>query len=108
MKITVVEVYAPASSSLEEEINQFCNSLKSTLALIPIKDVREVMRECVGKVGDEDTGTEEVMGRYSDDSKNVRGKLPIGSSAKYNFYITNIHTQQKESRKWAWLAPGGQ
>ena len=84
MKITVVEVYAPASSSLEEEINQLkINSLKSTLALIPIKDVNEVMREWVGKVGDEDTGTEEVMGRYSDDSKNVRGKLPNESSAKY-------------------------
>lgn len=51
--------------------------------MITIKDVNEVMREWVGKVGDEDTGTEEVMGRYSDDSKNVRGKLPNESSAKY-------------------------
>lgn len=48
------------------------------------------------------------MGRYDYGDKNERGELQIECAAKYNLYITNTHLQQREFRKWTWLAPGGQ
>ena len=38
--ITVIQVYAPASSTEEAEVEQFCEDLQDLLELTPKKDVR--------------------------------------------------------------------
>ena len=96
------------SSSLEEEINQFYNSLESTLSLIPKEELKVIMKDWNTHLGGKNTCSEEVMGRYGYDDKNERGELFIEFHAKYNLCITNIHFQQKESRKWTWFAHGFQ
>ena len=48
-------------SSLEEEINQFYNSLESTLSFIPKEDVKVIMKDWNIKLGEKNTCSKEVM-----------------------------------------------
>ena len=90
------------SSSLEEEINQFYNSLESTLSFIPKEDVKVIMKDWNIKLGEKNTCSKEVMWRYGYEGKKERGEPLIEFHSKYNLCITNIHFQQKESIKWTW------
>lgn len=108
LNITVAQVYGQMSSRLEEEINQFYNNLESTLSLIPKEELKVIMKDWNTQLGGKNTCSEEVMGRCGYGDKNERGELLFEFHAKYNLCITNIHFQQKYSRKWTWLAHGCQ
>ena len=75
------------------------------LTLIPNIDFKVIMGDWNAKVGYENTGSKQVVGRYGYGHKK---KLLVELAAKYNPNIIKIYFQEKESRKWTWLSPGGQ
>lgn len=107
MHFTVIQVYAPTSSSSDEEIDEFYRQLEETMASVNRKDVKIVIGDWNAKVGDDNSGTEMVMGRYGYGERNDRGERLIEFASRHKLYIANTRFQQKESRKWTWLSPGG-
>lgn len=107
MHLTVIQVYAPTSNSSDEDIDEFYRQLEETLASINRKDVKIVIGDWNAKVGDDNTGMEMVMGRYGYGERNDRGERLIEFASRHSLYVTNTRFQQKESRKWTWLSPGG-
>ena len=60
--ITVIQVYAPTSSSEEAEVEQFYEDLQELLELTPKKDVLFIIGDWNAKVGSQETPG--VMGKF--------------------------------------------
>jgi len=48
-----------------------------------------------------------VTGRYGYGDQNDRGERLLEITTKRDLFICNARFQQKESRKWTWMAPDG-
>jgi hypothetical protein len=107
LNIAVVQVYAPTSDSTEEEIETFYGQLEHTIEDLPKKDVKIVIGDWNAKVGTNNAGWEHVMGHHGYGERNERGERLLEFAAKNDLLITNTRFQQKDSRKWTWMAPDG-
>ena len=59
------------------------------------------------KVGRDNDGWEHVMRRHGYGQRNERGEQLLEFASKNDLLITNTRFQQKDSRKWTWMAPDG-
>lgn len=107
LNIAVIQVYAPTSDSTEEDIETFYGQLEHTIEDLPKKDVKIVMGDWNAKVGTENVGWEQVMGRHGYGERNERGERLLEFASTNDLWITNTRFQQKDSRKWTWMAPDG-
>src|SRR6218665_1730818 len=48
------------------------------------------------------------MGRYGYAERNERGERLLEFAATHDLMITNARFEQKDTRKWTWMAPDGQ
>ena len=60
--ITVIQVYAPTSNTVEAEVEQFYEDLQDLLELTPKKDALFIIRDWNAKVGSQETSG--VTGRF--------------------------------------------
>ena len=107
LNIAVIQVYAPTTDSTDEEIEKFYKQIEHTMEELPKKDVKIVIGDWNAKVGMDSEGWELVMGRYGYGQRNERGERLLEFAAKNDLFITNTRFQQKDSRKWTWMAPDG-
>ncbi|XP_016299301.1 uncharacterized protein LOC107656114 [Sinocyclocheilus anshuiensis] len=107
LNIAVIQVYAPTSDSTEEEVETFYGQLEHTIEELPKKDVKIVIGDWNAKVGTDNLGWEQVMGCHSYGQRNNRGERLLEFASKNDLLITNTRFQQKDSRKWTWMAPDG-
>jgi len=107
LNIAVIQVHAPTSDSTEDDIETFYGQLEHTIEELPKKDVKIVIGDWNAKVGMDNVGWEQVMGRYGYGERNDRGERLLEFASKNELLITNTRFQQKDSRKWTWMAPDG-
>uniref|UniRef100_A0A672MKF5 Endonuclease/exonuclease/phosphatase domain-containing protein n=1 Tax=Sinocyclocheilus grahami TaxID=75366 RepID=A0A672MKF5_SINGR len=107
LNIAVIQVYAPTSDSTEEEVETFYGQLEHTIEELPKKDVKIVIGDWNAKVGTDNLGWEQVMGCHGYGQRNNRGERLLEFASKNDLLITNTRFQQKDSRKWTWMAPDG-
>ena len=60
------------------------------------------------KIGKDNTGYEDVMGKYGIDKRNDRGERLLNFIEQNGFYAANTKFQGMEKRKWTWKSPDGQ
>ena len=106
-KISVIHVYAPTSSSSEEEIEAFYNDVDETIAKADKKDIIIITGDWNAKIGSDNTDWKYVMGRYGYGDRNERGERLLEFATVQNLYICNTRFQQKPNRKWTWASPDG-
>jgi hypothetical protein len=106
-KLTLIHVYAPTSSSSEEDIEAFYNSIEDELEKIHKKDVVIITGDWNAKVGSDNIDWKFVMGQYGYGSRNERGERLLEFATAHNLYICNTRFQQKSNRKWTWASPDG-
>ena len=107
LNIAVIQVYAPTADSTEEDIETFYGQLEHTIEELPKKDVKIVVGDWNAKVGTDNVGWEQVMGCHGYGERNDRGERLLEFASKNDLLITNTRFQQKDSRKWTWMAPDG-
>ena len=73
--ITVIQVYAPTSSTEEAEVEQFYEDLQDFLELRPQKDVPFIIGDCNAKVGTQQTPG--VTGKFGLGIQNEAGQRLI-------------------------------
>jgi exonuclease III len=108
LNIAIVQVYVPTSDSTEEDIETFYGQLERIIEELPRKDMKVVIGDWNAKVGTDNVGWEQVMGRHGYGERNERGERLLEFASKNDLLITNTRFQQKDSRKWTWMAPGRQ
>lgn len=106
-KMTVIHVYAPTSASSEEDIEAFYSDIERVLSKIDKKDVIIMTGDWNAKIGKDNDGWQEVMGRYGYGDRNERGERLLEFATAHDFYICNTRFEQKSNRKWTWASPDG-
>lgn len=106
VRIRIIQVYCPTSSSDEEEIEEVYNDLfnlinkaKSTYLI--------VMGDFNAKVGLGKNG-EHSLGRFGIGERNERGERLVDFAVNQRLYIMNTFFQKKENKKWTWRSPNGE
>lgn len=94
--------------SEEEDITSFYKDLETVLEELPKKDIKIISGDWNAKVGKGNESYENAMGRYGYGDRNERGEKLLEFALKHDMTICNTMFQQKDSRKWTWLAPDGQ
>ncbi|ESN94374.1 hypothetical protein HELRODRAFT_164206 [Helobdella robusta] len=72
--IDVVVAYAPTMDHSNAEIEAFYDQLEQTLNVLPKKDVKIITGDWNAKIGRDNIGFEEVMGKYGIGNRNNRGE----------------------------------
>jgi hypothetical protein len=105
--MTVIHVYAPTSSSSEEDIEAFYSDIDEVLSKTDKKDITILTGDWNAKIGNENKDWKSVMGRYGYGDRNERGERLLEFATVHNLYICNTRFQQKPGRKWTWASPDG-
>ena len=105
--ITVIHVYAPTSSSSDEDVEAFYSDIENAIAKTGKKDVIILTGDWNAKVGHDNTDWTTVMGKYGYGDRNERGERLLEFATIHNLYICNTRFEQKPNRKWTWASPDG-
>jgi len=106
-KFSVIHVYAPTSSSSEEDIEAFYNDIEVALTKTDKKDITILTGDWNAKIGNDNTDWKSVMGKYGYGDRNERGERLLEFATVHDLYICNTRFQQKPNRKWTWASPDG-
>ena len=104
--ITVIQVYAPTSSSEEAEVERFYEDLQDLLELTPQKDVIFIIGDWNAKVGSQVTPG--VTGKFGLGIRNEAGQRLIEFCQENALVIANIPFQQHKRRLYTWISPDDQ
>ena len=94
--ITVIQVYAPTSSTEEAEVEWFYEDLQDLVELTPPKDVLFIIRDWNTKVGSQETPG--VTGKFGLGIWNEAGQRLIEFCQENALVIANTLFQQHERR----------
>ncbi|CAF2091543.1 unnamed protein product [Rotaria magnacalcarata] len=106
-KISVIHVYAPTSSSSEEDIDAFYNDIEEALTKTDKKDILILTGDWNAKIGNDNTDWKSVMGKYGYGDRNERGERLLEFAIVHDLYVCNTKFQHKPNRKWNWASPDG-
>ncbi len=107
LKLTVIHVYVPTSSSSEEDIEAFYSDIEVVLSKTGQNDIIVPTGDSNAKVGNDNADWKSVMGRHRYGDSNERGEHLLEFATVHDLYICNTRFQQKSSRKWTWASPDG-
>ena len=104
--ITVIQVYAPTSSTEEAEVERFYEDLQELLGLTPKKDVLFITGDWNAKVGSQETPG--VTGKFGLGVQNAAGQRLTEFCQENALVIANTLFQQHKRRLYTWISPDGQ
>ncbi|ESN97564.1 hypothetical protein HELRODRAFT_177999 [Helobdella robusta] len=84
---------------MDVEIEAFYDQLEQTLNVLPKKDVKIITGDWNAKIGRDNIGFEEVMGKYGIGKRNNRGERLLEFAKDQKMYITNTKTQKHKIQK---------
>ena len=98
--ITVIQVYAPTSSTEEAEVERFYEDLQDLLELTPKIDVLFIIGDWNARVGCQETPR--VTGKLGLGMQNEAGQRLIEFCQKNALVIANTLFQQHKRRLYTW------
>ena len=106
--MVIIQVYAPTADAKDADINEFYDTLQSTIAEVPSKACVVLMGDFNAKVGDSKCAAPGVMGKFGYGRSNSRGDQLLNFCGINNLVIANtLFKQKKENRSWTWESPDG-
>jgi exonuclease III len=104
-EISIIHVYAPTSSSSEEDIEAFYNDIEVALTKTDKKDILVLTGDWKAKVGNDNTDWKSAMGKYGYGDRNERGERLLEFATVNDLYVCNTKFQHKPNRKWTCASP---
>jgi len=101
----IVQCYAPTNDKDEEVKEEFYDRLQSVIDNIGDRNVTILMGDLNAKVGDDNTGFEEVMGRHGLGMMNDNGEKFANFCAANQLVIGGSVFPHKETHKVTWRSP---
>lgn len=103
--LNIAQVYAPTSTSTEEEIESFYNILQNYKDSIKDREISIIMGDFNAKIG-EGEDKEHGVGAYGLGQRNERGDMLASFCKVNNLIITNTIFKQPKRRRYTWISPG--
>ena len=105
INLNVIQCYAPTNEQEDEIKNNFYSKLQTVLNRFKDKDLTIVMGDFNAKIGYDNKGYEEIMGRQGLGIKNENGELFINFCADNSLVIGGSIFQHKDIHKATWMSP---
>ena len=105
IKMNAIQCYAPTNDSDEENKDQFYNRLQTIIDKCPVKDVNILMGYFNAKIGKDNTGYEEVMGKHGLGEINENGERFADTCALNKIVIGGSIFPHKRIHKATWVSP---
>src|SRR6218665_1339691 len=106
VNITIIQVYAPTSTALEEQ-DDFFNKLQSTIDRTPEGDAIMVIGDLNAKVGHHKGGVGDTIGGHGLGIQNEAGERLIEFCDGNKLGIMNTLFEQPKRRLYTWTSPDG-
>lgn len=106
-KMTIIQCYAPTEVAEYEDKEIFYSKLNGVMRKIPKNDIIILMGDFNARVGSNNNGVEEVMGREGIDNRNENGELMVELCGMYNLKIGGTMFTHKRCHKVTWTSPDG-
>ena len=103
--LVIVQVYAPTSTSPEDEIEKFYD-LDAAYKMCGSQEMNIVMGDLNAKVGTEQDPIRVVVGRYGLGSRNERGDMWVAWCMTHDQVIMNTWFQHHKIHLYTWKSPG--
>ena len=96
--ITIVQVYAPTSDYIDNEIEEFYDQLQNVIDQTPKKDILVVQEDWNAKVGRDACGNwQGICGPFCNDDTNERGLRLVEFASFNTFVLANTFGYHKAS-----------
>ena len=103
--MNIVQCYAPTNDKSEEVKDEFYNQLQGILSRLSDQDVNILMGDFNAKIGADNTGYDEVMGRHGLGEMNENGERFADACALNNMVIGGSVFPHKRIHKATWVSP---
>ncbi|CAI2725223.1 unnamed protein product [Schistosoma spindalis] len=103
--MNVIQCYAPTNDDNEDAKDQFYDRLQSIVEKCPTKDLTILMGDLNAKVGIDNTGYEEIMGRHGLGERNENGERFANLCAFNKLVIGGTIFPHKRIHKTTWTSP---
>ena len=107
VNMNVVQIYAPTEVSTEDVKEDFYSRLQAVLDKLPKKDVNIVMGDANAKIGADNTGYEDIMGKHGLGTMNNNGERLANMCAFNRLVIGGSIFPHKRIHKATWISPDG-
>ncbi|VDP23102.1 unnamed protein product [Schistosoma margrebowiei] len=97
IKMNVVQCSAPTNDSNDDIKDQFYERLQSIIEKCPRNDLTIVMRDLNAKVGIDNTGYEDIMGRHRMRERNENGERFPHKRIHKDTWISPDHTTENQT-----------
>ena len=105
INMNVIQCYAPTNDSTAEVKDNFYDHLQAILQRIPQRDITILMGDLNAKIGSDNTGYEEVMGRQGLGEMNDNGERLTDLCALNNLVIGGSVFPHRRIHKATWVSP---
>lgn len=103
--MTIIQVYAPTEDKDDETKEKFYGQLSNVLAKTGKSDIQLVMGDFNAKVGKENEGIENVMGKFGTGERNNNGDMLVEFCGCFDLMIGGTMFQHKKCHKVTWVSP---
>lgn len=104
-KVSIVQCYAPTNAAEEEDKLAFYEQLDSTLQKMPKRDILLVMGDFNAKVGSDNIGREQIMGKEGIGKINENGELFVDFCQQNDLVIGGTVFPHRTIHKTTWTSP---
>ena len=102
-----IQIYAPTEVAAEDDKDDFYNKLQAVLDKLPKKDVNIVMGDANAKIGVDNTGYEDIMGKHGLGTMNNNGERLADMCAFNRLVIGGSIFPHKRIHKITWIFGSG-
>ena len=107
INLNLVQIYAPTNNADDAAKDEFYHRLQGVLDKLPKKDVNIVMGDANGKVGQDNTGFENIMGQHGLGEMNENGERFANFCSFNDLVIGGTIFPHKRIHKATWVSPDG-
>ena len=106
--ITIIQVYAPTSAAMDEEVGHFYEVVQQALDATPATDFLVLLGNFNTKIGEGvDDCEEATIGRFGLGSRNERGEYLVSFATNNKLTVCNTLFEQHKRRLYTWMSPDG-
>ncbi|XP_071145287.1 craniofacial development protein 2-like [Mytilus edulis] len=105
ISLNIIQCYAPTNGAEDNIKEEFYQLLEETTRKCSSKDIIILMGDLNAKVGSDNTGYEQVMGRHGLGEMNENGELFANHCANHNLVIGGTVFPHKKCHLATWVSP---
>eukprot|EP00794_Sanderia_malayensis_P008574 gene8574-biopygen6861 len=104
--LTIIQIYAPTSTTKDEDVDAFYDELCSTLRQVPKKDITIIEGDWNAKIAtDLFEDWQGTIGKFAYGTTNERGERLLEFCRMSNVTVANTLGEHNDSRRVTWVSP---